>query len=106
MTVDAESECLEDPSLAETRRIVFEVLGQQAVRVFLCGARTRGEAVPQADVEIAVLPPGPLPPGILDRLREALDASALAHEVDIVDLSTVEEPLRRKVLSEAVEWTA
>ena len=102
--VDTVAERSEESSLTEARRIVLQVLGQHAVRIFLCGSRARGRAGPQADIDIAILPLSPLPAGILSELREALEESTIPYDVDIIDLSTVDESFRSKVLSEGVAW--
>ena len=102
--VDAARDLAEEPSLAEARRIVLKVLGQQAVRIFLCGSRARGRAAPGSDIDIAILPLAPLPAGILGDLREALEESTIPYEVDIIDLSTVNEAFRSKVLREGIVW--
>lgn len=95
-----------DASLAEARRIVLTVLGRHRARVFLYGSRARGAAGRQSDLDIAILPLSPLPPGTLSELREALEESTIPYEVDVIDLSTVDDAFRNKVLSEGVVWSA
>jgi predicted nucleotidyltransferase len=104
--VDATPNPSEEAVLTEARRIVQKVLGQHAVRIFLCGSRARGHAAPQSDIDIAVLPLRPLPPDALSDLREALEESTIPYDVDIIDLSAVDESFRNKVLSEGVAWNA
>ena len=104
--MDAVRECAEEPSLGEARQIVLKILGHHAVRVFLCGSRARCRAGSQSDIDIAILPLSPLPVGILSDLREALEESTIPYDVDIIDLSTVGETFRDKVLSEGIVWTA
>jgi predicted nucleotidyltransferase len=103
---EARREAHDDPILAEARSIVFTVLRERPVRVFLCGSRARGHAAPLSDIDIAILPLSPLPPHILSELREAFEDSTIPYEVDIIDLSTVSESFRHKVLSEGIAWNA
>jgi predicted nucleotidyltransferase len=57
-----------------------------------------------SDIDIAILPDAPLEPGTLARTRDALEESTLPYEVEVIDLSSVDETFRRKVLSEAIGW--
>lgn len=92
--------------LATVRRIVFEVLGGLPVRVFLFGSAARGEMRRASDIDIALLSDRPLPRDRLASLREALEEAPILHEVDVVDLAGVDEDMRRRILAEAIEWTA
>ena len=97
---------IEESSLTEARRIVLQALGQHPVRIFLCGSRARRGAGPQSDIDVAILPLRPLPPNVLSDLREALEESTIPYDVDIIDLSTVDEAFRNKVLREGIAWNA
>jgi len=69
-----------------------------ARRVFLFGSMARGDVRPGSDVDLACegLPPG--------RFFEAWGRLLLftGREVDLVDLSEVKEPLRRRIEEEGV----
>lgn len=91
--------------LDAARRIVRNIVGAEDARLFLYGSRARGDAGPRSDIDIAVLPRRSLPPGVLARIREALDESTIPYRVEILDLSTVNEEFRRNVLAEAIPWT-
>ena len=91
--------------LAHARRIVLGLLGPHRARVLLYGSRARGDAGRRSDIDIAVWPQAPLPAGTLARIREALEESTIPYHVDVIDLSTVNEAFRQKVLAEAVSWT-
>lgn len=90
--------------LDELERLVRGWLRGRPVRVFLFGSAAREEAGPTSDVDLAVLPLGPLPVGLLAELREAVDESGLVRRVDVVDLSQASPELRREVEREGVEW--
>ena len=92
--------------LEEVRRIVLDALRALPARIFLFGSHARGEARPTSDIDVAVLPLAPLPPGALSLLRERLEESTVAAEVEIVDLGEADEVLRDRVFREGVEWTA
>ena len=61
--------------LDEVRRIVFEGLGSHPARVWLFGSRARGTAGRASDIDVAILPLGPLPAATLARIEETLDNS-------------------------------
>ena len=93
-----------DDDIRAAMRIAVRELGAQPARLYLFGSRARGEAARASDIDIAILPDAPLEPGTLARIRDALEESTIPYEVDVIDLSSVDERFRRKVLAEAIEW--
>ena len=95
--------------LEEVRRIVLRFLkgipGGAQARVYLFGSFARGEACRVSDVDVAILPSEPLPPGLLAEMDEALENSRALYPVDLIDLSTVSDDFRTRVLSEGISWT-
>jgi len=91
--------------LDEVRSIVLRGLRGTPARVYLFGSRARGEAARLSDVDVAVLPLQPLPPGLLSLIREELEESNIPYVVDLVDLSESGAAFRESVLREGVEWT-
>ena len=85
-------------------RIASRELGAQRARLYLIGSRARGDAGRASDIDIAILPDAPLEPGTLARIREALEESTIPYEVEVIDLSRVDEAFRRKALAEAIAW--
>jgi predicted nucleotidyltransferase len=85
-------------------RIASRELRGQRARLYLFGSRARGDARRASDVDIAILPDAPLEPGTLARIRDALEESTIPYEVEVIDLSSVDESFRRKVLAEAIAW--
>ena len=85
-------------------RIASRELGAQRARLYLFGSRARGQAARASDIDIAIVPDAPLLPGTLARIRDALEESTIPFEVEVVDLSCVDEPFRRRVLAEAIAW--
>lgn len=92
--------------LERVKRIVLDNLAGYGARVFLFGSWVRGGAVPASDIDVGILPETALPPGLLSRLRDALEESDVPYPVDLVDLSEAEPGFRRRVLAEGVQWTA
>jgi len=81
--------------LDELEQLVRARLRGRPARVFLFGSAARGEAGRTADLDLAVLPVGPLPIGLLAELREAVEDSGLVRRVDVVDLSQASPDLCR-----------
>lgn len=92
--------------LDEVRRIVLRFLEGRKARVYLFGSWARGEACRISDIDVAILPSEPLPLGLLPDIDEALENSASLYPVDLVDLTTVPEAFRARVLAEGIPWTA
>ena len=90
--------------LAHVRGIVAARLGRYGVRVYLFGSRATGGARAGSDIDIAVDPCEPLPPGTLAELREALEESTIPFRVDVVDLRDTDARFRDRVREEGVEW--
>ncbi len=95
-----------EQDLSVLRRLVCARLYGRRVRVFLFGSCARGEAATTSDVDLAVLPLEPLPPGLLSSLREEIEDSGCVRRVDVVDLAIAPESLRREVERGGVEWTS
>jgi len=91
-------------ALAEARVIVSRELAGLPVRVYVFGSRADGTAGPASDLDLGVLPLGPIPFDALARLRDAFEESTIPWEVDVVDLSRVEPSFRDKVLKEGRAW--
>ena len=90
--------------LDEARRIVLEGLRPHAARVWLFGSRARGEPGRASDIDVAVLPEAPLPVGLLQEIREALESSQILYSVYLVDLTTAEPSLCKAVFRDGVPW--
>lgn len=91
--------------MREIRRIIADEVGDLPARILLFGSRARGDARPASDVDVAILPSAPLPPGLLPRIRDRLEESCIPFHVDVVDLSEADGQFRSAVLEEAVPWT-
>ena len=90
--------------LQAVRQVAWAVLGRAPVRVYLFGSWATGNPSSHSDIDVAVDPVRPLPPGTLATLRERFEESRIPYRVDVVDLSTVDETFRRAVIHQAISW--
>jgi uncharacterized protein len=91
-------------ALEEARAIVRRELAGLPVEVYLFGSRATGTASVSSDLDIGVLPTGPVPSDTLARLRETFEDSTIPYEVDVVDLSRVTPAFRERVQREGQRW--
>jgi predicted nucleotidyltransferase len=91
--------------LGEVRRIVLEYLRHWRVRIYLFGSQARGDVTDHSDIDIALLPEGPVPVDWLSGLRERLEESLVLRHVDVVDLRTAGPELSQKIREEGVAWS-
>jgi uncharacterized protein len=82
-----------------------DALRGHSVRVYLFGSFARGDAAVYSDIDVALLPSGPLADGALSAIRDALEESLVVRPVDLVDLSVVPDSFRERVLREGVLWS-
>jgi hypothetical protein len=94
------------PDLEEARSIVLKGLGSHPAKVWLFGSWARGEARRYSDIDVAISPSKPLPPGLLLEIEEALDQSGVLYPVELVDLTTASQSLRERVATEGIPWNA
>ncbi|MBI3016216.1 MAG: nucleotidyltransferase domain-containing protein [Candidatus Tectomicrobia bacterium] len=92
-------------ALDEVRRIIWEVVGKGTATVYLFGSWARGDAGPNADIDLAIEAHAPLPRGTLALLRERLEESHVPYRVDVVNLEDVDPDFRRRVLEEGIRWS-
>ena len=90
--------------LEEVRQVIFEVLANQDLSVYLFGSWARGEATSISDIDVAIDPRNPLPRGLLAMLREQLGESRIPYRVEVVDLSAAPSQFRERVLKEGILW--
>ena len=92
--------------LAEVRQITRQVLRGCDADVYLFGSWAMGTQRRTSDVDIAVDPHRPLPPGTLGVLRERLEESRIPYRVEVVDLREVDRTFRQTVITQGVRWIA
>jgi len=97
-------QCRKWTATSAPRTISFAPACRRRRRACTCSVRARGTARRWSDIDIAVEPLKPLPPGLLSELREALAESGLLLDVDLIDLSAADAPLAASVRSEGIPW--
>ena len=94
-----------EQSLRELRQITRAVLCGAPVRVYLFGSWATGTPSQHSDIDLAIEPLAPLPPGTLALLRERLEESRIPYRVEVVDLGAVDETFREAVIRQGVLWS-
>lgn len=92
-------------ALEEARKIILKGLRGYRVLVFLIGSQARGQASRISDVDVAVQPLEPLPPGLLSTIREELEESSILYSVDLVDVSQLGPEWIESIKRDWVPWS-
>ncbi len=93
-------------TLDQVRALVMRSLGARRAAVYLFGSWASGRRHRVSDIDVAIEAAEPLGPGLLARLREALEESTIPYRVDVVDLADADPAFRERVRREGVAWTA
>jgi hypothetical protein len=91
--------------LDRVRTLVTGTLHGRRASVYLFGSWATGRPHRASDIDVAVEAAEPLGPGVLARLREALEESTIPYRVDVVDLADTDPTFRERVRREGVVWT-
>ncbi|MFS2010165.1 nucleotidyltransferase family protein [Azospirillum sp. CT11-132] len=92
-------------ALDAVKHIVLEQLAGHPARVYLFGSCARGDVGHWSDIDVAIDPLEPLPPGLIGEINEELEESTVPYFVDVVDLRTAGQEVRQEVEREGIEWT-
>jgi type I restriction enzyme S subunit len=76
------------------------------VNVWAFGSRATGSARRYSDLDLALEGAGPLDPGLLRRLSDALSESDLTIKVDVIDLCTIDPAFRRLIKPDMIRLPA
>jgi predicted nucleotidyltransferase len=71
--------------------------------VYVFGSRANGRAGRRSDLDLAIGGDKPLAIGLRADFADAFDESDLPIEVDVVDLATVSETFRKRIMAEWIE---
>lgn len=71
--------------------------------VFVFGSRANGRAARRSDLDLAIGGDQPLSLRLRSELADAFDESDLPIEVDVVDLTSVTDTFRKRIVSEWIE---
>jgi predicted nucleotidyltransferase len=93
----AASTCLPETLLARLRPLLQQAAPRSEIWAF--GSRVNGDAHPGSDLDLALrkVPPGESPSRIAARLRSLLADSDLPVAVDVLDWSTLPDPMRAEI---------
>lgn len=81
--------------------IVREASGPSST-VLLYGSWARGTAVPRSDVDLAIVGERRVSPVVMALVRERIDGLPTLRKIDLVDIHSVGEAMRERILSEGV----
>lgn len=83
---------------------VRSVPGAERVKVVVFGSQARGDAAFGSDIDVGIesIHGGPLPPGLLSDIQDALDESPLSARAEAVDLARSGSGFRERALAHAV----
>ena len=93
-----------EKDLNQVKHLVQKGLEGHDVKVILFGSHATGKAGRSSDIDVAVLPAGKLPVGLLSQIRESLQESYVPFNVELVDLSQTDEAFMKRVLAEGILW--
>jgi predicted nucleotidyltransferase len=91
--------------LEEVRRTVREALAWEKADLYLFGSWAKGTPRRSSDIDVAIDPRAPLPPGLLSVLRERLEESRIPYRIEVVDLSDADERFRAAVIRQGIRWS-
>lgn len=91
--------------LQDVRQVAREALHPYAVDCYLFGSWAAGRPRQTSDIDLAIEPQTPLPPGTLATLRERFEESHIPYRVEVVDLATASPAFREQVLAHGVRWS-
>lgn len=92
------------PHLKTVRRILLKRLQGYDARIYLFGSMARGEFRRASDIDVAVLPTGSLPEGILSEIREELENSGVPYRVELIDLAKASPGFASHVQRVGIPW--
>lgn len=93
-----------DQTLMCLKSIILKTLNDISVNVFLFGSWARKEEKRTSDIDIAIQSKEEIPLAIWVELRELIEESSLPYNVDLIDLSKVNNVLIEKVKKEGILW--
>ena len=93
---------LEEVTISEIKKIVFQFLNPQKDRVFIFGSRAIGGERKFSDVDIGIESKRKLTGEILVNIREAFEESNIPYTVDVVDFSNVSEKFKTLALQKII----
>jgi predicted nucleotidyltransferase len=91
-------------AIEELRRMVLDALGGHDAEVWLFGSCARDKVRNASDIDIGILPRGPLPRGFFGNLDADIEESTIPYHVDLVDLRDMDPAWLDRIRREGVNW--
>ena len=88
--------------LAEQVASIIRAEAGPNVEVYWFGSWPCGKATPRSDLDMGIMAEKPLDPLLREQLTAAIDLLPTLHSIDLVDLRTVDDRFRARVLAEGV----
>ena len=73
-------------------------------KIYLFGSRSRKDHWPESDIDIAVDNNKKIESYTLSLIKEEIEESTIPYTVDIVDIHTISEDLKNKILKDGILW--
>jgi len=86
------------------KELVLSIVDTEKVMVFLFGSRVAKHHSSRSDADIGLLAEEKLPEKLFHQIRNAIDASIIPWEVDIVDFTRVDSSFKQQALKDLVIW--
>lgn len=86
--------------IKEVIKVIRQFLSED-YKVFLFGSWAKGTAINESDLDIAILGPQAVEQEIIIRIKAGVDGIPTLRSIDIVDLNSVGEDFKNKVLEHA-----
>jgi len=90
--------------LQEVRHIILNRLQRYDVKIYLFGSMASGEPRRASDIDVAVLPVGSLPDGVLSEIREELENSRVPYRVELIDLAKAPPGFASHIQRAGILW--
>ena len=90
--------------LKAVRYILLKRLQRYEVKIYLFGSMASGEVWRSSDIDVAILPNGDLPEGVLSGIREDLENSRVPYRVELIDLSKSSRNFVAHVQRRGILW--
>jgi predicted nucleotidyltransferase len=74
------------------------------VKIYLFGSMARGEIWKASDIDVAVLPAGSLPDGVLSEIREEIENRRVPYRVELIDLAKASPGFSSHVQRAGILW--
>jgi len=90
--------------LGQLKELIMSLVDPDRIMVFLFGSRAGGRHMSRSDVDIGLMCDSKLPVRLYHQIRNAVDASNIPLDVDIIDFTRVDPRFKEEALKEIIIW--